>query len=352
MIFYKISRESPVIQYSYLLATYHFGFVKRALLGTIVALFQPKLGIAAVWILATGIWLLAIGLFVLLFTRTFGWRGDRIQLFVFTFGSPFFFKNFYHTAGFFDIYGCVLALVALLLPISRFFPFVIAAGCVAALLIHHLHFLLYLPLIAFIVAIRLYALRVPSNFDVVVGAILTVLVVCVFALIMMFGDASVPPATLLEYMRSRATDPLGSPNMTVWYSTIGEEFAQTAAMFPRNVARFPIYAALVALHWPIAAMASAVIASIPQRGARVLAVAGLAGITLAYVPIFLLVFDYARWVSNWGVCMILALHAIALLCPRNAMPPFGRPHLAIQFLILGLIVTLIPRVGLTMPFDY
>src|SRR3954467_14112664 len=113
LVFYKISRESPVIQYSYLLATYHFGFVKRALLGTIVALFQPKLGIAAVWILATGIWLLAIGLFVLLFTRTFGWRGDRIQLFVFTFGSPFFFKNFYHTAGFFDIYGCVLALVAL-----------------------------------------------------------------------------------------------------------------------------------------------------------------------------------------------------------------------------------------------
>src|SRR3954454_18573558 len=83
LVFYKISRESPVIQYSYLLATYHFGFVKRALLGTIVALFQPKLGIAAVWTLATGTWLLAIGLFVVLFTRTFGWRGDRIQLFVF-----------------------------------------------------------------------------------------------------------------------------------------------------------------------------------------------------------------------------------------------------------------------------
>src|SRR2546421_345915 len=97
LVFYKISREPPVIPYSYLLVTYHFGFVKRALLGTILALFQPKLGIAAVWVVATGVWLLGIGLFTVLFTRVFGWRGDRIQLFVFTFGSPFFFKNFYHT---------------------------------------------------------------------------------------------------------------------------------------------------------------------------------------------------------------------------------------------------------------
>src|SRR4051812_7047211 len=111
LVCYKISREPPVIQYSYLLVTYHFGFVKRALLGTILVLFQPKLGIAAVWIVAVGAWLLAVGLFIVLFARTFGWRGDRIQLFVFTFGSPFFFKNFFHTAGFFDIYGCILSLL-------------------------------------------------------------------------------------------------------------------------------------------------------------------------------------------------------------------------------------------------
>jgi len=265
---------------------------------------------------------------------------------------PFFFKNFFHTAGFFDIYGCILSLLALLIPAGPFFPWVIAAGGVIALLIHHLHFLLYLPLIGFIVAIRFYTLRVPSKFDVVLGVVLTVLVICAFALIMTFGNAPVPPETLLDYMRSRATDPLGEPNMSVWYSTAADEFVQTRAMFPRNVVRFPVYVGLIALHWPIAAMTWAVISSIPERGRRLLAIAGLAGITLAYVPIFVFVFDYARWVSNWGVCMILALHATALLCPRDAMPAFARAHFAIPYLLLGLAITLIPRVGLTMPFNY
>jgi len=352
LVFYKISREPPVIQYSYLLVTYHFGFVKRALLGTIVALFRPTLAMTDVWVIATGVWLLTIGLFVALFARTFGWRGDRIQLFVFTFGSPFFFKNFFHTAGFFDIYGCLLALAALLIPAGPAYPFVIAAGCVIALLIHHLHFLLYLPLVGFVVLIRFYVLRASSTFNVVVGAVLGALVVSVFFFILAFGNAPVPPETFLAYMQSHASDPLGEVNMTVWYSTVDEEFAQTAAMFPSNALRFPIYAALIALHWPVAAFMRALILSIPERSRRLLAIAGLAGITLAYIPIFIFVFDYARWVSNWGVCMILALHAIALLCPRNAMPPFAKPDQAIWFLILGLAVTLIPRVALVMAFNY
>ena len=352
LVFYKISREPPVIQYSYLLATYHFGFVKRALLGAILALFEPTPGIVAVWIIATAAWLLAVGLFVMVFTRTFGWRGDRIQLFVFTFGSPFFFKNFYHTAGFFDIYGCLLALAGLLIPAGFLYLFVVAAGCVIVILIHHIHFLLYLPLVALIVAIRLYALRVPTRFDFIAGGVLAALVVSVFGFVLWFGNAPVPPETFMAYLQSRATDTLGPVNMSVWYSTVAQEFAQTATMFPRNAARFPLYAVLIALHWPVAVFMRALIQSIPERGHRLLAIIGVAGITIAYVPIFVFVFDYARWVSNWGVCMILALHAIALLSRRSALVPFARPGWAVQFLILGFLLTLIPRVGIIMPFDY
>jgi hypothetical protein len=48
------------------------------------------------------------GLFVTLFRRTFGFDDRHMPLFVFMAGSPFFFKNFMHTLGHFDIYGCAL----------------------------------------------------------------------------------------------------------------------------------------------------------------------------------------------------------------------------------------------------
>ncbi len=70
------------------------------------------------------------------------------------FGSPFFFKNFMFSIGFFDILGCLAALVAILLPVTLLLPIVMGALCCILLLVHHLHFLLYVPTIAFIVIVR------------------------------------------------------------------------------------------------------------------------------------------------------------------------------------------------------
>jgi len=80
------------------------------------------------------------------------------------------------------------------------------------------------------------------------------------------------------------------------------------------------------------------------------AVIALAAITAGYIPICIVAHDYARWVSSWAVCMFLAMHAIRLLPSTRAddTPPLA-PDSKTN-LVLGWIVTAIPRVGVTIPF--
>ena len=104
---YKITRE-PYVPYIHLLVDYHFGFTKRALIGAVVALFFAKVPVWLVFALAGAVWLVTLALFAELFRRTFGFDDRHMPLFVFMAGSPFFLKNFMHTLGHFDIYGCAV----------------------------------------------------------------------------------------------------------------------------------------------------------------------------------------------------------------------------------------------------
>ncbi len=106
----------PFVPYIHLLVDYHFGFTKRALVGAIVGLFTAKVPVWLVFALAGAAWLVTLALFLALFRRTFGFETRQMPLFVFIAGSPFFLKNFMHTLGHFDIYGCALAIGLLLMP--------------------------------------------------------------------------------------------------------------------------------------------------------------------------------------------------------------------------------------------
>src|ERR1700727_2181138 len=147
----------PYVPYIHLLVDYHFGPVKRALIGAILSLFTQKV---PVW-LGFGprgtVWVLAALLFVKLFRRTFGFDDAHPPRFVFAAGSPFFLKNFMHTLGHFDIYGCLFAIVLLLIP-AQSIGFVLLAAVFSAvlILIHHIHLLMYVPTIAVIVLLRHY----------------------------------------------------------------------------------------------------------------------------------------------------------------------------------------------------
>jgi len=63
---------------------------------------------------------------------------------------------------------------------------------------------------------------------------------------------------------------------------------------------------------------------------------------------FAMVFDYSRWISNWAVCKFLILHAVKVLPAKQEAPLI--PAADRETTIFGLIITLIPRVGIVRPF--
>jgi hypothetical protein len=81
---------------------------------------------------------------------------------------------------------------------------------------------------------------------------------------------------------------------------------------------------------------------------RRLVVAALIGISLAYLVMFAMVFDYSRWISNWAVCLFLILHAVKMLPAKYNAPLIASEDQKTN--IFGLILTLIPRVGIVRPF--
>ncbi|MFX5987642.1 hypothetical protein ABTF25_19685, partial [Acinetobacter baumannii] len=54
----------PYVPYIHLLVDYHFGFVKRALIGAVVALFTAKVPVWLVFALGGGVWLITLGLYL------------------------------------------------------------------------------------------------------------------------------------------------------------------------------------------------------------------------------------------------------------------------------------------------
>src|SRR5258706_1695649 len=166
---YKITRE-PYVPYIHLLVDYHFGFTKRALIGAVVSVFFAKVPVWLVFALSGAIWLITLGLFMKLFRRTFGFDDAHLPLLVFMAGSPFFLKNFMHTLGHFDIYGCLFAIVLLLIPArSLFYVLLATLFSMILVLIHHIHLLMYVPTIAAIVVLRYYLVQGVSRTGALAG---------------------------------------------------------------------------------------------------------------------------------------------------------------------------------------
>ena len=71
-------------------------------------------------------------------------------------------------------------------------------------------------------------------------------------------------------------------------------------------------------------------------------------VSLGYLVMFAIVFDYSRWISNWAVCLFLILHAVKVLPASKDTPPISADDR--KTIVFGWIVTLIPRVGIVRPF--
>src|SRR6266404_5031533 len=200
---YKLGRE-PYVPYIHLLVDYHFGFTKRALIGAVVSLFVEKVPVWLVFALSGAVWLVTTGLFIKLFRRTFGSDQAQMPLFVLMAGSPFFLKNFMHTLGHFDIYGCALAICLLLVP-ARSVAFVISAalGSMILVLIHHIHLLMYVPTIAVIVVLRHYLVQGFNRQNTITGIAAVACIGLLFFAAQFYGTMKVSHEEFVQYLQGR-----------------------------------------------------------------------------------------------------------------------------------------------------
>jgi len=191
---YKLTLP-PYVAYIHLLVDYHYGFTKRALIGATVSLFTDRVPLWLVYTIGSVVWLITAALFVRLFRQTFGFRREHLPLFILTAGSPFFLKNFLHTLGHFDIYGCAVAIGLLLIPAASI-GFVIASATASAILvlIHHIQVLMYLPTIAVIVVLRYYLVQGLTPRNAIVGAAAALALGVLFVATQFYGTMAVSAA--------------------------------------------------------------------------------------------------------------------------------------------------------------
>ena len=348
---YKI-RLPPYVPYIHLLVDYHFGFTKRALIGSIVALFETKVPVWLVFALAGAVWLLTLGLFVQLFRRTFGFDKNQMPLFIFIAGSPFFLKNFMFTLGHFDVYGCLFAICLLLLP-ARSIAFVMlaAAFSMILILIHHIHLLMYVPTIVVIVLLRYYLVQGVNRQNLSVGVAAMVAVGALFLIAQFEGTMTVPRDEFVRYLQGRMADPSQTSLLSfnyIWYQPLAQEIRDTWQRMPSNLLGIPVFALLIWLHGPLWRYFAELVRSLRDEIHRRIVVASIVTISLAYLVMFAIVFDYSRWISNWAVCLFLILHAVKTLPSSRIVVPV--PMEDRKTSTFGWIVTLIPRVGIVRPF--
>ena len=342
----------PYVPYIHLLVDYHFGFTKRALIGAVASVFFSKIPVWLVFALSGAVWLVTLGLFVKLFRRTFGLDDEHLPLFVLMAGSPFFLKNFMHTLGHFDIYGCAFAICLLLVP-ARSVAFILLAALASMILvlIHHIHLLMYVPTIAVIVVLRYYLVQGLSRQNVLVGAAAIACIGLLFLAAQFWGSMAVPQDEFVRYLQSRMTDPSQTNLLSfsyIWYQPLAQEIRDTWDRMPSNVLGVPVFALLIALHAPLWKYFADLIRALAIESHRRVVVAAIVAVSAAYLIMFAIVFDYSRWISNWAVCMFLILHAVKTLPTAKTVPLVSAADR--KTTVLGWIVTLIPRVGTVRPF--
>jgi hypothetical protein len=349
----KIVTSFPGIQYTHLLVNYDFGLIKRALVGAIVSLVRPRVGLVDVYVVGLTTWLAALIAYLAVFRKTFGFSERTFPLLAIILSSPVFFKNFMFSIGYFDVLGCLAALIALLLPVNLALLLIMGVISCILLFIHHLHLLLYIPTIGLIVLLRtLVDSRVGLRAVVLAAAVATTAIGGCFYVLAFHGSVPVSVDQFTAALRARAIDypeKIGGYLIQIFFTDIAHEFEETMKGLPSNALRFPLYPILIFLHLPLISYFRRLILALERRRDRRMVVAGLVGVTLGYVIIGVFVFDYPRWVCNWAVCMILIMHAVRSL-PSTLSDPVPIDPALSKNRRFGWILALIPRVGINKPF--
>jgi hypothetical protein len=219
------------------------------------------------------------------------------------------------------------------------------------ILIHQIHFLMYVPTIAAIVVLRHYLVHGVSRQNAIAGIAAGASVALLFLIVQFYGSMTVPEARFVDYLSGRMADPSQTRLLSfsyIWYQGLSTELHDTWARMPSNLLGVPVFALLIWLHTPLWRTFAALVRSLQDDLHRRVVIAAIVGVSAGYLIIFATVFDYSRWISNWAVCMFLILHAVKALPSSQAVPPISATDK--KTAIFGWIVTLVPRVGIVRPF--
>ncbi|HEX9468833.1 MAG TPA: hypothetical protein VF957_04780, partial [Bradyrhizobium sp.] len=241
----------------------------------------------------------------------------------------------------------------LLLAPARSVAFVLLAALASMILIliHHIHLLMYVPTIAVIVVLRYYLVQGFSRQNIIAGIAACACVGLLFLSAQFSGTMAVPETEFVRYLQSRMADPTRTNLLSfsyIWYQPLSREIHDTWERLPSNILGVPVFALLIWLHTPLWRYFADLIRSLSDELHRRIVIAAIAMVSLAYLVMFAMVFDYSRWISNWAVCMFLILHAVKMLPSSKPVPLI--PTDDRKTTVLGWIITLIPRVGIVRPF--
>src|SRR5882724_4541330 len=242
--------------------------------------------------------------------------------------------------------------LSLALP-ARSIVYVLLAALfsIVLVLIHHIHLLMYVPTIAVIVIVRYYLAVGVNRANATVGVLAALCLGALFVAAQFFGTMPVPEAEFVRHLQSRMADPSRTDLLSfsyIWYQPLSKEISDTWARMPSNLLGVPVFALLIWLHTPLWRYFAETIRALVKGSHRRIVIASLIGVSLGYLVMFAIVFDYSRWISNWAVCLFLILHAVKTLPASQSVPPIEACDR--KTTLFGWIVTLIPRVGIVRPF--
>jgi hypothetical protein len=218
-------------------------------------------------------------------------------------------------------------------------------------LIHHIHLLMYVPTIAVIVMLRYYLVQGLTRQNALAGIAAFAAVGILFIAAQFDGSMAVPHDEFVHYLQSRMADPSQTKLLSftyIWYQPLSQEIRDTWDRMPSNILGIPVFALLIWLHTPLWRYFFNLIETLSSETHRRIVIAALAMVSLGYLIMFAIVFDYSRWISNWTVCMFLILHAVKTLPNSQAVPLIPTDDRKTG--IFGWIITVIPRVGIVRPF--
>jgi hypothetical protein len=162
---------------------------------------------------------------------------------------------------------------------------------------------------------------------------------------------AVPETEFVAYLQGRMADPSRANLLSfgyIWYQPLSKEIWDTWQRLPHNLLGVPVFALLIWLHTPLWRYFRDLVAALSGDAHRHIVTAAVVMVSLGYLVMFAIVFDYSRWISNWAVCLFLILHAVKALPTSKDVSPISADDR--KTLAFGWINTLIPRVGIVRPF--